>query len=104
MTTTRSPDITGTVSPSSRAKTIKETTLVVALTITNCDLLAFGTEENVTYYVLCEEMVEGQVYEHSVILACGLKPLSVDHDLWGLVFVPECEERKHSLKGTSRLD
>ena len=60
-------------------------TCPLSLTITNCDL-AFGTEENITYSVLCEKM-GGQVYEHSVILTCGLKPLSVDYDLG---VVPEC--------------
>lgn len=61
----------------------------LSLTITNCDL-TFGAEENITYNSMCEEM-GGQVYEHSVILTCGLKPLSVDYDL-GLV--PECISRQ----------
>lgn len=61
----------------------------LSLTNTNCDL-TFGTEENTTYQFLCEEM-GGQVYEHSVVLTCGLKPLSIDYDLG---VVPECFSRQ----------
>ena len=55
------------------------------LTNAECDL-TFGSEGNITYNVLCEEL-GGQIYEHSVTLTCGLEPLSVDFDLG---VVPEC--------------
>ena len=68
----------------------------LSLTNTNCDL-NFGTEDNITYNFLCDEM-GGQIYEHAVVLTCGLKPLSVDYDLG---VVPECISRQCNISAAA---
>ena len=54
-------------------------------TITNQGCSAnFGGESS--YHLMCQQL-GGQIFEHSVILQCGIKPLNTDYDLGT---VPEC--------------
>jgi len=64
-----------------------EDTCPFTVTISECDLNFGGSEEeNTTYSLLCDEL-GGQIYEHSVVLTCGIKPLAQKYDLG---VVPEC--------------
>lgn len=61
-------------------------TCPLALTNTVCDVTYGGNSNNTLYYNMCLER-GGQIFEHGVILQCGLPPLNIDQDLG---VVPQC--------------